>query len=87
MKTETDLALEIHGRHMEKSLGELPDFDSLLNIAIKIREIESPRDLRFIAKAIELCAEYWERWTEDYIHFMRDDKSQRAYENRMRGEI
>lgn len=87
MKEIIVLAQEINTRFMEREQYDCPDFEELLAAASVLYEVESTRDLRFIAYAIELCGVEWNNWTTEWQYEMREAKSQAKWENANRGEL
>jgi hypothetical protein len=83
----TELAVKIHVHLMENGVEECPDFESLFDIANFKKEIESPKDLHFVAFAIEQLIQCFDAWTADWLIESKDLKGQQREEDLLRGEI
>ena len=83
----TELAVKIHVHLMENGAEECPDFESLFDIASVKKEIESAKDLHFVAFAIEQLCQCFDVWTAEWLIESKDLKGQQVDEDLLRGEI
>lgn len=83
----TELAVKIHVHLMENGVEECPDFESLFDIASEKKEIESTKNLHFVAFAIEQLIQRFDVWTAEWLIESKDLKGQQRDEDLLRGEI
>lgn len=87
MKEEiTALAIQLHIFFMERKEYDYPEFDAIFEKASEYHEIESAKDLHFVAYAIEQLSS-WDQWTDEWLREEREAKSQAQWEDANRGEI
>jgi len=83
----TELAIKMHVHCMELDIHECPEFDLLFGLASVKKEIESPKDLHFVACAIEQLMQCFDTWTAEWLIEEQDLKGQERDEDLLRGEI
>jgi hypothetical protein len=83
----SEFAVKIHVHLMENGVEECPDFESLFDIALVKKEIESTKDLHFVAFAIEQLMQCFDVWTAEWLIESKDFDSQKRDEDLLRGEI
>lgn len=88
MKEEiTELAVKIHVHFMEEGEEECPDFWLIFNKTKEYYDIESPKDLHFVAFAIEQLMQCFDVLTAEWLIESKDHKSRQRDEDLLRGEI